>query len=97
MSYSPFRFDGLLYTNNAIFGVVRSNGRHGSQTYGKLWVRGAIVCADLGLLSTDNAHTGSADAYYGGVEVYYDKRVKAFLNVVDPTQVQFARLAYQRN
>lgn len=96
IKYSPFRFDGLLYTNNSIFGVIRSNGRHGSMMYGKLWVRGGIVCADLGLLSTDNAHTSSSDSYYGGIQVYYDKRVTAFLNIVDPTQVAFERSVYQR-
>ncbi|MCX5757947.1 MAG: hypothetical protein NTU83_05480 [Candidatus Hydrogenedentes bacterium] len=96
IKYSPFRFDGLLYTNNSIFGVVRSNGRHGSEMYGKLWVRGGIVCADMGLLSTDNDHTSSSDSYYGGVQVYYDKRVTAFLNIADPTQVTFARSVYQR-
>ncbi|HOV74593.1 MAG TPA: hypothetical protein PK967_11535 [Candidatus Hydrogenedentes bacterium] len=96
VNYSPFRFDGLLYTNNSIFGVIRSNGRHKSQMYGKLWIRGGIVCADLGLLSTDNAHTSTSSPYYGGIEVYYDKRVTAFLNIVDPTQVVFARSVYQR-
>ncbi len=95
-TYSPFRFDGLLYTNNSIFGLARSNGRHGSGMYGKLWVRGALVCADLGLLSVDNGYTASTSPYYGGVSVYYDKRVTAFLNIADPTQVTFTRSVYQR-
>ena len=94
--YSPFRFDGLLYTNNSIFGVLRSNGRHGSQMYGKLWLRGGIVCADLGILSVDNNYTASSSPFYGGVGVYYDRRVTSFLNIVDPTQVTFARSVYQR-
>jgi hypothetical protein len=99
--YAPFKFDGLLYTNNCIFGLTRGNTRHKSMTYGKLWIRGSIVCADLGLLSADTGHEaeyrsdGTTDPYYGGIEVYYDKRVDAFLNVEDPTQVTFARLAYQ--
>ena len=38
---------------------------------------------------------GTVDPYYCGLRFYYDKRVDAFLNVEDPTQVQFARLAYQ--
>ncbi len=97
----PWRFDGLLYTNNCIFGVTRGNTRHGSRTYGMMIVRGAIVCADLGMLVADSGHTaeykpdGTVDPYYCGLRLYYDKRVDAFLNVEDPTQVQFARLAFQ--
>ena len=94
--YSPLRFDGLLYTNNSIFGVMRSNGRHGSQMYGKMWLRGGIVCADLGILSVDTNYTATTSPFYGGIEVYYDKRVTSFLNIVDPTQVTFARSVYQR-
>jgi len=86
----PWRFDGLLYTNNCIFGVVRSNGRHKSDTYGTLEVRGSIVCADLGLLMIDNGDQNNT-----GCRFYYDKRVDAFLNVEDPSQVAFGRLAYQ--
>ena len=97
----PFRFDGLLYTNNCIFGITRGNGRHASKTYGMMIVRGAIVCADLGMLVADNAHEaeyksdGTVDPYYCGLRLYYDKRVDAFLNIEDPTQVEFARLSFQ--
>jgi hypothetical protein len=97
----PWRFDGLLYTNNCIFGVTRGNYRHGSNTYGMMIVRGGIVCSDLGMLVADSNHEaeykydGTVDPYYCGLRLYYDKRVDAFLNVEDPTQVQFARLAFQ--
>ena len=82
----PWKFDGLLYTNNSIFGVVRSNSRHGSATDGQMTVRGAIVAADLGLLITNGTD---------GLTLYYDRRVNAFLNVEDPTQVVFQRLVFQ--
>lgn len=97
----PWRFDGLLYTNNCIFGVTRGNTRHGSRTYGMMILRGGIVGADLGMLVADSGHEaeyksdGTVDPYYCGLRLYYDKRVDAFLNVEDPTQVQFARLAFQ--
>ena len=86
----PFRFDGLLYTNNSIFGVVRSYNRHRSDTYGTMVVRGSIVCADLGVLMIDASDTANT-----GFRMYYDKRVDAFLNVEDPTQVEFGRLIFR--
>lgn len=98
---APWRFDGLLYTNNSIFGITRGNGRHKSATYGAMIVRGSIVCADLGMLVADNAHEveyradGTSDPLYSGLRLYYDRRVDAFLNVEDPTVVEFARLAYR--
>ena len=97
----PWRFDGLLYTNNCIFGVTRGYTRHKSQTYGMMIVRGGIVCADLGMLVADSGFEAEYDVngnvvpYYCGLRLYYDKRVSAFLNVEDPTLVQFARLAFQ--
>lgn len=86
----PWRFDGLLYTNNAILGVTRGYGRHKSATYGTMYVRGAMVCADIGLLITD-----SDDREGTGLRLFYDRRVNAFLHIEDTTQVQFARLTYQ--
>lgn len=87
---SPFLFDGLLYTNNCIFGICHTYSGHRSDTYGMMRVRGAMVCADLGLLSADNSFTSTT-----GLKMYYDKRVDAFMNVEDPTQVTFGRLAFQ--
>jgi len=98
---APWRFDGLLYTNNSIFGITRGNGRHKSATCGAMIVRGSIVCADLGMLVADQAHEveyradGTSDPLYSGLRLYYDRRVDAFLNVEDPTVVEFARLAYR--
>jgi len=87
---NPLLFDGLLYTNNCIFGVVRSYGRHKSDTYGTMRVRGSIVCADLGVLMIDMQDTNGT-----GFRMYYDKRVDAFLNVEDPTQVEFTRQTFR--
>ena len=87
---NPLLFDGLLYTNNCIFGVVRSYGRHRSDTYGTMRVRGSVVCADLGVLMIDQNDTNGT-----GFRMYYDKRVDAFLNVEDPTQVEFSRLTFR--
>jgi len=97
----PWRFDGLLYTNNCVFGVTRGNVRHKSQTYGMMIVRGGIVCSDLGMLVADSGYEseyrsdGTVEPYYCGLRLYYDKRVAAFLNVEDPSLVEFSRLAYQ--
>lgn len=87
---NPFKFDGLLYTNNCIFGVIRSYTRHFSDTYGTMNMRGGIVCADLGVLMIDTNYKTTT-----GFVMDYDKRVDAFLNVEDPTQVTFARLAFR--
>jgi hypothetical protein len=97
----PWRFDGLLYTNNCIFGVTRGNVRHKSQTYGMMIVRGGMVCSDLGMLVADSGYEseyrsdGTVEPYYCGLRLVYDKRVDAFLNVEDPSLVEFSRLAYQ--
>jgi hypothetical protein len=87
---NPWRMDGLLYTNNCIFGVMRGNGRHKSDTYGTLIVRGGIVCADLGMLIND-----TNDKVNTGLRLGYDKRVDGFLNVEDPTRLAFSRLAFR--
>ncbi|MCP4642519.1 MAG: hypothetical protein GY851_18890 [bacterium] len=84
----PWRFDGLLYSNNSIFSVIRSNGRHKSRCYGTFEIRGSIVCADLGVLMID-----SSDKANTGLRLYYDKRVADFLRVEDTTQVEFRRIA----
>jgi hypothetical protein len=86
----PFRFDGLLYSNNSIFAVVRSYGRHKSRCYGTFDVRGSIVCADLGVLMIDNSDKNNT-----GLNMQYDRRVADFLRVEDTTQVEFRRVAFR--
>ena len=86
----PFQFDGLLYSNNSIFGIVRSKGRHNSNTYGEMIIRGSIVAADLGMLVPGRDFSANRDA----LDLFYDRRVADFLTVEDTTQVEFRRLAF---
>lgn len=87
----PWLFDGLLYSNNSIFGITRSSDRHKSNTRGMMTVRGAIVAADLGMLVPGPDFSVPRDA----LKLYYDRRVADFLRVEDTTQVQFSRLVFR--
>lgn len=78
----PFKFDGLLYSNNSIFNIVRSATRHASNTKGKMTIRGGVIAADLGVFVPE------------GLTLLYDPRVERFLNVADTEQVRFARAAF---
>lgn len=92
---TPMRIDGLLYTNNAIFGVVPREG----PMKGQMLVNGSLVCADLGLLApgyhspttqgTDKNVPGSPFAV--GLRLNYDKRTKTMLNVTNPYSVTISR------
>lgn len=77
-----FKFDGLLYSNNSIFNIVRSMERHYSNTKGRMTIRGGVIAADLGMFVP------------GGLRLHYDPRVERFLNVADTEQVVFARAAF---
>ncbi len=88
----PFKFDGLLYSNNSIFCISRSKGRHNSYAYGRMDVRGSVVCPDLGVLVPGEE---SISTNRPAFDLYYDRRVSAFMRVVDTSQVQFQRLAYR--
>ncbi len=88
---SPWRFDGLLYSNNSIFGITRSKGRHNSNTFGQMDLRGAIVAADLGMLVPGRDFSVPRR----GLKLYYDKRVNRFLRVEDTTRVEFRRVVYR--
>lgn len=78
----PFKFDGLLYSNNAIFTIVRSKTRHNSYTLGQMNIRGGIIAADLGVFVPE------------GFNLYYDTRVERFLGVQDASMVTFERGAF---
>jgi hypothetical protein len=92
---APMEIDALLYTNNAIFGIVHRDDR----MTGQLQVNGALVCPDLGVLApgrkfprgygTDTNPPGSP--YKIGLRLNYDKRTKGMLNVVNPFQVTIKR------
>ena len=89
---STYKFDGLLYSNNSIFTIVRSYVRHGSFTEGKLRVRGAIICPDIGVLAAGNA--GTIASGNTSFHMQYDQRVNDFWAPQDRTQVTFARNVY---
>lgn len=78
----PFKFDGLLYSNNAIFTMVRSYTRHYSNTKGRMALRGGVIAADLGVFVPE------------GLTVDYDARVERFLEVHDTSIVEFQRAAF---
>lgn len=87
----PFQVDGLMYSNNSIFALTHSKGRHNSNTMGQMIVRGSIVTADLGMLvpGPDFSTTRT------GLELFYDRRVADFFRVEDTTRVQFRRMTYR--
>lgn len=87
---SKWKFDGLLYSNNAIFAITRSKTRHKSYTDGKLQVRGGIICPDLGVLAA-----GPDTAGVESFTVLYDKRIKEFWAPHDRTQAYFSRMVYR--
>ena len=84
----PFSIDGLLYSNNAIFALARSDSTHNSRTFGSLRMRGGLIAADVGIL-------GAGDKYTRGFVMYYDKRVGDFLRIEDNSEVAFERLAFR--
>ncbi len=84
----PFQFDGLLYSNNSIWCIVRSKTRHNSNTYGKMIIRGGVISADLGVFVPANNGVGI------GLTVYYDPRVRRFLEINDPNIVSFTKLGF---
>lgn len=87
-SRQPFRFDGLLYSNNSIFGITRSKDRHNSNTFGQMIIRGSVVAADLGMLIPGKDFSVPRD----GLTLYYDKRVNRFFRVEDTSKVEFRRV-----
>ena len=77
-----FKFDGLLYSNNSIFSIVRSSTRHKSNSKGKMDLRGGIIAADLGIFVP------------GGLDLMYDPRVERFIELRDANEVTYQRLAF---
>ncbi len=83
----PFKFDGLLYSNNSIWCIVRSKTRHKSNTNGSMNIRGGLLAADLGVFVPGNGSTV-------GLTLQYDPRVERFLEVRDTSRVTFSRSAF---
>ncbi len=88
-----FNFDGLLYCNNSIFCITRSKVRHGSNTEGKMRVRGALICPDIGVLTAGNS--GLISGGNTSFLLQYDRRVRDFWSPQDRTQVTFRRQVYE--
>lgn len=93
--HDPMEIDGLLYTNNAIFGIV-----HRQDEYrGQLLVNGALVAADLGLLAPGISYpsgTGTGtnppnSPFKVGLRLNYDKRLRSELNVKNPNRITIKR------
>ena len=87
-----FLFDGLLYSNNSIWCIVRSKTRHNSNTNGQMTIRGGVIAADLGIFVPGNGT-------HRGLDLLYDPRVERFLEVYDRNTTVFNRVAfyYQRS
>ncbi len=89
-SGQAFQFDGLLYSNNAIFAITSSRSRHKSYSDGRMDIRGSIISADLGMLIPGNG--GSND---NGLMMNYDPRVRRFFEIEDTSRVGFTRLVFR--
>jgi hypothetical protein len=89
---TPMLIDGLLYTNNAIFGIAR---REDPSVNGQMVVNGSLVCADLGVLAPGIQQASSnnmpGSPFTPGLRLNYDKRTKSMLNVKNPNQVMLKR------
>ncbi len=90
----PLEIDGLLYTNNAIFGIVNRN----TNWKGRMLVNGALVAADMGLLVPGHfnsklqpSNLSSLSNFSIGLQLNYDVRTKDMLNVTNPFQVELRR------
>ena len=89
---STYKFDGLLYCNNSIFRITRSKVRHGSNTEGKVRIRGSIICPDIGVLTPGNS--GLISSGNNSLLIQYDKRVRDFWAPQDRSVVVFQRQVY---
>lgn len=87
---STLKFDGLIYSNNAIFAITRSHARKGSYTEGKMQVRGAFIAPDLGVLAPGRDSRGEES-----FTMMYDPRVRSFWAPADTTRSFFERVAYR--
>ncbi len=87
---SSWKFDGLLYSNNAIFAITRSYSRHRSNTNGRMEIRGAIICPDLGVLAAGRDVRGEES-----FTLLYDPRVREFWSPTNTARVFFQRQVYR--
>lgn len=91
----PMEVDGLLYTNNGIFGIVHPDDR----MKGQLQVNGSLICADLGILAPGHPYQSGigtnsnppGSPYKVGFRLNYDRRTKYMIEVPNPSQVTIKR------
>ncbi|MEO0651503.1 MAG: hypothetical protein AAFZ65_12580, partial [Planctomycetota bacterium] len=76
----PFEIDGILYSNNSIFGIAPGSNKEGSD--GRMRINGSIVAADIGLLAPM------------GFEVNYDTRGPGMLNLRSDRGLTIRRQAW---
>lgn len=74
----PLQINAVLYSNNSIFGIIPRDTRADGLD-GHLVLSGAIVAADLGLLSPRE------------IEIRYDPRGKALIDIPSDTQLSIRR------
>jgi len=74
----PLHIDAVLYSNNSIFGIIPRASRAAGLD-GRLILSGAIVAADLGLLSPTQ------------IQIRYDPRGKALIDIPSDTQLTIRR------
>jgi hypothetical protein len=76
----PQRLDGLLYSNNSIFGIVGKSGK----MRGRLIVNGAILAPDIGLLIPGDGHSA-------GLSLQFDERTSHHLTLKSEENITLRR------
>lgn len=76
----PFRVDGLFYTNNAIMFMAPKRSAWG----GSLFLNGALVAADIGILAPGSGGVG--------MQLNYDDRLGSLLEIRDLGAVEIVRI-----
>ena len=95
---TPFAVDGLMYTNNAIFGIIHRS----TKFEGAMKVNGSMICADLGLLAPGIASSKTVgttknlpgSGYKIGLTLNYDARLKDLLDIPNPFEVHLRRMLW---
>lgn len=76
----PLEIDAILYSNNSIFGIIPVRNAKGLQ--GEMILNGAIVAADLGLLSPKS------------FKLNYDPRGRDILNIASDNVITLKRILW---
>ena len=99
-STGPFRFDGLLYSANGIFSIIRGvletdrdkDPIATSKTKGSWDLRGALVAADTGVLTPGSPNRSEVNGLNpnlsAALSIYYDERLAQFFSLRDINQLR---------